>query len=196
VLENDVSHQAGRGLPVVCWSGICRVGSIHIGSLGPINTLSFDHNGGQYSITTLPPKQKDSRYAAVRQYSLAQILAVWAAAAIPMAVLGWVIAPLLSALLGGDDEAFIKGLDLLLRSKGQSGLTLDPPEDERDTPEPADPSDPLPTSAAQIAAVIATDTPRTSRTRVGTPLLVGRFANRSTRHCPDVVCIEQTRRVS
>jgi hypothetical protein len=36
---------------------------------------------------TLPPKQEDSRYAAVRQYSLAQILAVWAAAAIPMAVL-------------------------------------------------------------------------------------------------------------
>jgi hypothetical protein len=44
---------------------------------------------------TLPPKQEDSRYAAVRQYSLAQILAVWAAAAIPMAVLAWVVAPLL-----------------------------------------------------------------------------------------------------
>jgi hypothetical protein len=86
VLENDVSHQAGRGLPVVCWSGICRLGSIQIGSLGPINTLPFDHNAGQYSITTLPPKQEDSRYAAVRQYSLPQILPVWAAAAIPMAV--------------------------------------------------------------------------------------------------------------
>jgi hypothetical protein len=51
---------------------------------------------------TLPPKQEDSRYAVVRQYSLAQILAVWAAAAIPMAVLAWVVAPpLLRALLGG-----------------------------------------------------------------------------------------------
>jgi hypothetical protein len=40
---------------------------------------------------TLPPKQEDSR-AAVRQYSLAQILAVWPAAAIPMAVLAWVVA--------------------------------------------------------------------------------------------------------
>jgi hypothetical protein len=31
----------------------------------------------------------------------------------------------------------------LLRSKGQPGLTLHPPEDERDTPEPpADPADP------------------------------------------------------
>jgi hypothetical protein len=36
-------------------------------------------------MTTLPPSQEDSRYAAVRQYSLAQVLAVWAAAAIPMA---------------------------------------------------------------------------------------------------------------
>jgi predicted ABC-type exoprotein transport system permease subunit len=60
-------------------------------------------------MTTLPPKQQDSRYAAVRQYSLAQILAVWAAAAIPMAVLAWVVAPLLGALLGGD-EGFIKAL--------------------------------------------------------------------------------------
>jgi hypothetical protein len=32
-------------------------------------------------------QEEDSRYAAVRQYSLAQILAVWAAAALPMAFL-------------------------------------------------------------------------------------------------------------
>src|SRR3712207_4819304 len=69
---------------------------------------------GQYTMTTLPPKQEDSRYAPVRQYSLAQILAVWAAAAIPMAVLAWVIAPLLGALLGGGDTAFIKALLLCL----------------------------------------------------------------------------------
>ena len=36
---------------------------------------------------TLPSDQEGSRYAYVRQYSLAQILAVWAAAAIPMAIL-------------------------------------------------------------------------------------------------------------
>jgi len=30
-------------LAVVCWSGICGLGSIEIGSLGPINTLPFDH---------------------------------------------------------------------------------------------------------------------------------------------------------
>jgi uncharacterized protein len=63
---------------------------------------------------TLSPEQEHLRYAAVSQYSLAQILAVWAAAAIPMAVLAWVIAPLLTALLGGDDVAFIKVLLLCL----------------------------------------------------------------------------------
>src|SRR5918993_5733846 len=71
-------------------------------------------NGGPHTMTTLTPKQDDSRYAPVRQYSLAQILAVWAAAAIPMAVLAWVIAPLLGALLGGSDTAFIKALLLCL----------------------------------------------------------------------------------
>jgi uncharacterized protein len=39
----------------------------------------------------------------VRQYSLAQILGVWAAAAIPMGVLAWVVAPLLEDRLGGDE---------------------------------------------------------------------------------------------
>jgi uncharacterized protein len=43
------------------------------------------------------------RYEAVRQYSLAEILAVWAAAAVPMGVLGWIIAPWLRDQLGGDD---------------------------------------------------------------------------------------------
>jgi membrane protease YdiL (CAAX protease family) len=50
---------------------------------------------------TLSPQQENSRYAAVRQYSLAQILAVWAAAAVPMAALAWVVAPWLAARLGG-----------------------------------------------------------------------------------------------
>ena len=63
---------------------------------------------------TLSPEQEGSRHAYVRQYSLAQILAVWAAAAIPMAVLAWVIAPLLGALLGGGDAAFIKALLLCI----------------------------------------------------------------------------------
>ena len=45
----------------------------------------------------------DERYGAVRQYSLAQILGVWAAAAIPMGVLAWIVAPWLSDRLSGDE---------------------------------------------------------------------------------------------
>ena len=39
-------------------------------------------------------------------------------------------------------QDLIARLDLLLRSKGQPGLALHPPEGGRDTPEPTDPSDP------------------------------------------------------
>jgi hypothetical protein len=46
------------------------------------------------------PEHEDERYAAVRQYSLAQILGVWAAAAVPMGILAWVVAPLLEDHLG------------------------------------------------------------------------------------------------
>ena len=48
------------------------------------------------------PDQVD-RYEAVRQYSLAQILGVWAAAAVPMAALAWIVAPWLRDQLGGRD---------------------------------------------------------------------------------------------
>lgn len=48
------------------------------------------------------PDEAD-RYRAVRQYSLAEILAVWAAAAIPMGVLAWIVAPWLRDQIGGDD---------------------------------------------------------------------------------------------
>jgi hypothetical protein len=57
---------------------------------------------------------EDERYASVKQYSPAQILGVWAAAAIPMAVLSWVVAPLLGVLLGGGDVTFIKALALCI----------------------------------------------------------------------------------
>ena len=40
-------------------------------------------------------------------------------------------------------QDLIARVNLLLRSKGQPGLTLHPPEEERDTPEPTDASDPL-----------------------------------------------------
>jgi membrane protease YdiL (CAAX protease family) len=59
------------------------------------------------------PERGDERYAAVRQYSLAEILAVWAAAAVPMGVLAWVVAPWLRDQLGGD-EPLAQALLILL----------------------------------------------------------------------------------
>jgi membrane protease YdiL (CAAX protease family) len=47
------------------------------------------------------PAQEADRYAAVTQYSFRQILGLWAAAAVPMSVLGWVVAPWLADRLGG-----------------------------------------------------------------------------------------------
>ncbi len=51
-----------------------------------------------------PVGAPDTRYAAVQQYSLARILGVWAAAAVPMALLAWVVAPWLSDQLSGDES--------------------------------------------------------------------------------------------
>ena len=59
------------------------------------------------SITTpaapvLPAQEQEAdRCQAVNQYSLAQILALWAAATGPMAILAWIVAPWLSDRLGG-----------------------------------------------------------------------------------------------
>jgi len=49
------------------------------------------------------PEGGGDRYAAVRQYSLGKIVGVWAAAAVPMGVLAWIVAPWLRDQLGGDD---------------------------------------------------------------------------------------------
>ena len=49
------------------------------------------------------PAGEDERYRAVKQYSLGEILAVWAAAAIPMGLLAWVVAPWLRDQIGGDE---------------------------------------------------------------------------------------------
>jgi hypothetical protein len=53
------------------------------------------------------PRSENARHAEVRQDSLAQILGVWAAAAIPMGLLACVVAPLLEDQLEGD-EPFLR----------------------------------------------------------------------------------------
>jgi membrane protease YdiL (CAAX protease family) len=55
------------------------------------------------------------RYAAVRQYSVAQIAAVWAAAALPMGILAWIVGPALEdSFSGAGNVPMVKALLLLL----------------------------------------------------------------------------------
>lgn len=51
----------------------------------------------------VPPAREADRYAAVTQYSLRQVLGLWAAAVVPMSVLAWVVAPWLADRLGGTE---------------------------------------------------------------------------------------------
>ena len=51
---------------------------------------------------TAPDREAD-RYAGIEQYSLKEIIAVWAAAAVPMGVLAWVVAPLLKDQFSGPE---------------------------------------------------------------------------------------------
>ena len=55
------------------------------------------------------------RYEGIKQYSLVQIVAVWAAAAVPMGVLAWIVAPSFAdRLSGAGDVPMFKALILLL----------------------------------------------------------------------------------
>ena len=60
-----------------------------------------------------PLDEPVDRYGAVRQYSLAKIVGVWAAAALPMGFLAWTCVPLLRDQLGGRDP-FIESLLICL----------------------------------------------------------------------------------
>lgn len=72
-------------------------------------------------------------HAAVRQYALAEILAVWAAAAVPMGVLAWVVAPWLSNQPGGDEPLGQALLMLVTAIAASTSVGIDPPpvEEER-----------------------------------------------------------------
>jgi CAAX protease family protein len=48
-----------------------------------------------------PPGREGDRSTSITQYTLTRIVAVWATAAVPMAVLAWIVVPALSHSLGG-----------------------------------------------------------------------------------------------
>jgi uncharacterized protein len=60
-------------------------------------------------------EEEVDRYGAVKQYSLAQIVGVWAAAALPMGVLAWVVAPAIKDSFAGTGHVpLIKALLVLV----------------------------------------------------------------------------------
>ena len=73
---------------------------------GFLEMKTMSAHGVPIQAATPLPGQLDreaDRYQAVRQYSLARILGVWAAAAVPMGVLAWIVAPWLRDQLGGKE---------------------------------------------------------------------------------------------
>ena len=48
-----------------------------------------------------PVGQEVDRYAGVRQYSLRHLVALWAAATVPMSLMAWLVAPWLADRIGG-----------------------------------------------------------------------------------------------
>ena len=59
--------------------------------------------------------EEADRYAGIRQYSLAQLVAVWAAAALPMGILAWIVAPALKdSFTGAGNVPLFKALLLVL----------------------------------------------------------------------------------
>jgi len=60
----------------------------------------------------------DVRYQGIKQYSVAQMFGVWAAAAIPMGLLAWVVAPILADHLSGTGRVPMMKALLLLVTAG------------------------------------------------------------------------------
>jgi len=59
--------------------------------------------------------EEADRYAGIKQYSLAQIFAVWAAAALPMGILAWIVAPAIKdSFSGAGNVPMAKALLLVL----------------------------------------------------------------------------------
>lgn len=73
-----------------------------------METLTWPRPRREDRSRTAPPAgrvtvEAEDRYRDVEQYGLGKILAVWAAAALPMGILAWLVAPWLSHRIGGRD---------------------------------------------------------------------------------------------
>ena len=130
----NVGADLGARMPAALWIAIGLLvggftffagGALLFANALPRNrTSTTDRKGEVMSTSAIPipaaheltrPEEGVDRYAGIKQYSLAQIIAVWAAAALPMAILAWVVAPALADRLSGAGSVpLIKALLLLL----------------------------------------------------------------------------------
>jgi CAAX protease family protein len=128
-----VRADLGARIPAALWIaiGLLAAGAVFLAGgvlliAGAVRdgTRTIEVKGGDMStpsITIPAPRELAvseegvDRYAGVKQYSLAQIVGVWAAAAVPMAILAWVVAPRLADHLSGTgDIPMFKSLLIVL----------------------------------------------------------------------------------
>jgi membrane protease YdiL (CAAX protease family) len=130
----DMGADLGARMPAVLWIaiGFLAAGAVFLaggalliaGAFPRARTPSFGQEGeamSTHSISLPAPRalasreEEVDRYQAVKQYSVAKILGVWAAAALPMGVLAWVIAPALEDnFSGAGNVPMFKALLILL----------------------------------------------------------------------------------
>jgi membrane protease YdiL (CAAX protease family) len=129
-----VGADLGAKVPALLWIavGLLAAGAVFLVGGGLLIAGAFRQGGAPAteqkgevmstpSITVAAPqaitgRQEDvDRYQAVRQYTLVQIIAVWAVAALPMAILAWVVAPAIKdSFAGTGNVPLIKALLLVL----------------------------------------------------------------------------------
>ncbi|HET8650939.1 MAG TPA: type II CAAX endopeptidase family protein [Gaiellaceae bacterium] len=128
-----VGADLGAKVPALLWiAGVLAAGALFLaggalliaGAFRRNRTLTTEWEGGVMSTPaiTVPvprafagPKEVVDRYEGIEQYSLGKIVAVWAAAALPMGILVWVVAPAIKDGFSGDGNVpLFKALLLLL----------------------------------------------------------------------------------
>ena len=136
--EVDVATDLGAKVPALPWIalGVLLTGAIFLtgGALLIAGALSHGRTPPPKgdvmasSITATVPRalvgreeaEALDRYQAVRQYSLAKVLGVWAAAAVPMGLLAWVVAPALEDNFSGTGNVPIFKAVVLLLTAGMA----------------------------------------------------------------------------
>ena len=129
-----VGANLGAKVPALLWIAIGLLGAgvifmaggafLIVGALQRGGSSRPEGQGGimsTASVTATAPRvlagreEAVDRYQAIKQYSVAKILGVWAAAALPMGVLAWVVAPALEDnFSGAGNVPMFKSLVLLL----------------------------------------------------------------------------------